>query len=162
MSTHSGAAKTMAHLIFTNLNKTLINGSIYVILNNRDETKFYKGTNVIKDFTYLHFKKPGTDVNMTKEIKDKLKNWIDNNTPKEPELFKPKIAESENKFHQIDKIKLTPKLYAIVSDSDPYDAMTYFLNNKAIAMEYVPDYKKRIVDIKNDIDSFIKKLNNFK
>lgn len=161
MDAHFGTAKTMSKLIFKNLDKSLINGDVYVILNNREETKFHKGTKVVKDFTYLQVKKSNSGVSMSNENKEKMKRWIEENTPKSPELFKPKISESDNKFHEIDKIKFSSNLYVVITDADPYDALTYFLNNKAIAMEYVSNYRKRISDIKDDVEGFIKKLKEF-
>jgi hypothetical protein len=92
LATHKGAAETVYNLINTGLPAD-INGGIYVILNNPENTilivdpktaKPYRdkrGNPVIKDFKYLVMKDPGTPAKKEIELKKQLLTWIRDNTP---------------------------------------------------------------------------------
>lgn len=119
LDTHVGASKTMWDIVGKNKIPKSINGGIYVILNNRDQTvvfkqgdkkdfrtakddknalpikttsarkylkkgdeNFKKKTIIIKDFTYLTYKKPGKSPNNDKEIYKQLFGWVTKNIPK--------------------------------------------------------------------------------
>ena len=94
LQTHVGASKTMSKLL---LGKTprQINGGVYVILNNRENTipytdadgKAIKGSGagnlVVKDFTYLTIKKPKKRPEKDSAVLRQVFNWIVNNVPKD-------------------------------------------------------------------------------
>jgi len=105
LNTHEGAAKSMWDIIGKgNLPKGL-NGGIYVILNNKQNTIFFKkddtkdyrkskdddstevrkgsgsGKTIIKDFKYLVYKKPGKKAETSARIKLQLWQWITTNIP---------------------------------------------------------------------------------
>ena len=81
-----------------------INGGIYVILNNRENTVPFvrdgkpvvdknTGDIMVKDFTYVTLKKPGKRFVKEKDIQRQLYSWIQSNVPEkalknipEPEL----------------------------------------------------------------------------
>lgn len=103
--THVGAHKTMWDIIGKGNVPKEINGGVYVILNNRENTVFYadrsnkdsattnydmaiKGSNVknakkaiIKDFKYLTFKEPGKAAKSDAKIRVQLYTWVVNNVP---------------------------------------------------------------------------------
>ena len=93
LQTHVGAHKTMWDIIGKGNVPKEVNGGIYVILNNRENTVFYKnpdekvrkgtgsGQAIIKDFKYLTFKKPGKAPETDAKIKLQLYTWITNNVP---------------------------------------------------------------------------------
>ena len=90
---HEGAATSMYEVIKGKLPKGL-NGSVRVILNNRDNTipyvdpdtkkpmKTSQGNILIKDFTYLTFKKEGKSIGPEMDVKRQLLGWIAANVPK--------------------------------------------------------------------------------
>ena len=94
LQTHVGASKTMSKLL---LGKTprQINGGVYVILNNRENTIPYTdadgraiqgsgaGNLVVKDFTYLTLKKPKKRPEKDSAVLRQVFNWIVNNVPKD-------------------------------------------------------------------------------
>ncbi len=92
LATHKGAAETVYNLINTGLPAD-VNGGIYVILNNPENTilivdpktaKPYRdkrGNPVIKDFKYLVMKEPGKPAKKEIELKKQLLTWIRDNTP---------------------------------------------------------------------------------
>jgi len=92
LATHKGAAETVYNLINTGLPSD-VNGGIYIILNNPENTvvivdprtgKPYKdkrGNPVIKDFKYLTMKEPGKPAKKEIELKKQLLTWIRDNTP---------------------------------------------------------------------------------
>jgi hypothetical protein len=92
LATHKGAAETVYSLINTGLPAD-VNGGIYVILNNPENTilivdpktsKPYRdkrGNPVIKDFKYLVMKEPGKPAKKEIELKKQLLTWIRDNTP---------------------------------------------------------------------------------
>jgi len=94
LQTHVGASKTMSKLL---LGKTprQINGGVYVILNNRENTIPYTdadgnaikgsgaGNLVVKDFTYLTLKKPKKRPEKDSNVLRQVFNWIMNNVPKD-------------------------------------------------------------------------------
>jgi dephospho-CoA kinase len=120
LDSHVGAGETMSNIIFKSLKKELIDGSVYVILNNREETKAYAPSANMRDikpseaetkagiekynqmkmiiikqkfvpgFTYIQVKKQGGPVSMDDKMKEKVQGWIDTNTPKR--FYKPKLS----------------------------------------------------------------------
>ena len=90
---HEGAATSMYDVIKGKLPKGL-NGSVRVILNNRDNTipyvdpdtkkpmKTSQGNIKVKDFTYLTFKKEGKSIGPEMNVKRQLLGWIAANVPK--------------------------------------------------------------------------------
>lgn len=92
LATHKGAAETVYNLINTGL-PIEVNGGIYIILNNPENTilivdpktsKPYRdkrGNPVIKDFKYLVMKEPGKPAKKELELKKQLLTWIRDNTP---------------------------------------------------------------------------------
>ncbi len=90
---HEGAAKSMYNVIKGKLPKGL-NGAVRVILNNRENTipyvdpetkkpmKTEQGDIIVKDFTYLTFKKEGKSMGPELGIKRQLLGWIASNVPK--------------------------------------------------------------------------------
>lgn len=92
LATHKGAAETVYSLINTGLPAD-VNGGIYVILNNPENTilivdpktaKPYRdkrGNPVIKDFKYLVMKEPNKPAKKEIELKKQLLTWIRDNTP---------------------------------------------------------------------------------
>ena len=91
---HEGAAKSMYEVIRGKLPRGL-NGAVRVILNNRENTipwvdpdtkkpmKDHKSGDVlVKDFTYLSFKKEGKTMGPELGIKRQLLGWIAANVPK--------------------------------------------------------------------------------
>lgn len=106
LQTHYGASVTMFDQIYKgNLDTSIINGGVYVILNNEDQTVFYdrkstgisadlkdagiagktKQTKVIKDFSYLTLKKPGKPFINERGVQEQLYDWIMKNVPQETE-----------------------------------------------------------------------------
>lgn len=93
LQTHVGAHKTMWEIIGRNNVPKEINGGIYVILNNRENTIFFKDesgktikttgskTPVIKDFKYLTYKEPRKSPKKDKEIHNQLASWVFDNVP---------------------------------------------------------------------------------
>ena len=90
---HEGAAKSMYDVIKGKLPRGL-NGAVRVILNNRENTipyvdpetkkpmKTEQGDIIVKDFTYLTFKKEGKSMGPESGIKKQLLGWISSNVPK--------------------------------------------------------------------------------
>lgn len=93
VQSHVGAAETMVDLIRNGLPKG-IDGTVAVVLNNKDQTVFYSdksgtpirpsdGTKppIIKDFTYLVVKRSGSSFISDHGIQEQLWNWIRSNAP---------------------------------------------------------------------------------
>ena len=91
---HEGAAKSMYEVIKGKLPRGL-NGGVRVVLNNRENTipwidpdtkkpmKDHKsGSVIVKDFTYLTFKKEGKSIGPESDVKKQLLGWIASNVPK--------------------------------------------------------------------------------
>ena len=90
---HEGAAKSMYDVIKGKLPRGL-NGAVRVILNNRENTipyvdpetkkpmKTEQGDIIVKDFTYLTFKKEGKSMGPESGVKKQLLGWISSNVPK--------------------------------------------------------------------------------
>mgnify|MGYP003115837001 FL=1 len=90
---HEGAAKSMYEVIRGKLPRGL-NGAVRVILNNRENTipyvdpeskkpmKTEQGDIIVKDFTYLTFKKEGKSMGPELGVKKQLLGWISANVPK--------------------------------------------------------------------------------
>ena len=99
LKTHKGAANTVFTLIRTGFPKE-IDGGIYVILNNPENTMFIddpktgehykdiKGRKVVGNFMYLTIKKPGKSITTDSEIKKQLYSWIQDNVPPDSLNFK--------------------------------------------------------------------------
>ena len=93
LDTHEGAANTMWDIVNKQNIPKGIDGGIYVVLNNRENTLFFtdksgkpikstgKGSLAIKDFKYLTFKKPKKSPETNAKIKLQLWAWITNNIP---------------------------------------------------------------------------------
>ena len=92
LATHAGAAQTVYNLVTTAMPPT-VQGGIYVILNNPENTIFIvdpqtgkaykdkKGNPVIKDFKYLTLKEPGKPAKKELDVKKQLLTWIKDNVP---------------------------------------------------------------------------------
>ncbi len=91
---HEGAAKSMYDVVKGKLPRGL-NGGVRVVLNNRENTipwidpdskevmKDHKsGSVLVKDFTYLTFKKEGKSIGPESDVKKQLLGWIASNVPK--------------------------------------------------------------------------------
>ena len=90
---HEGAATNMYDVVKGKLPRGL-NGSVRVILNNRDNTiawadpetkkpmKTSQGDIIVKDFTYLTFKKEGKSMGPESDVLRQLLAWISDNVPK--------------------------------------------------------------------------------
>jgi hypothetical protein len=90
---HEGAATNMYNVVKGKLPRGL-NGGVRVILNNRDNTIPYvdpetkkpmrtsQGDIIVKDFTYLTFKKEGKSIGPEADVKKQLLGWIAKNVPK--------------------------------------------------------------------------------
>jgi hypothetical protein len=97
--THEGAATNMYDVIKGKLPRGL-NGGVRVVLNNRENTIPYvdpitkkpvktrptktnpSGNLIIKDFTYLTFKKEGKTIAPEADVKKEVLGWISANVPK--------------------------------------------------------------------------------
>ena len=90
---HEGAATNMYNVVKGKLPRGL-NGGVRVILNNRENTIPYvdpetkkpmrtsQGDIIVKDFTYLIFKKEGKSIGPEADVKKQLLGWIAKNVPK--------------------------------------------------------------------------------
>jgi hypothetical protein len=90
---HEGAATNMYDVIKGKLPRGL-NGGVRVVLNNRENTipyldpktnksvKTKTGNLIIKDFTYLTFKKEGKTIAPESDVKKEVMGWIASNVPK--------------------------------------------------------------------------------
>lgn len=94
LATHAGAAQTVYNLV-TNGMPDGVQGGIYVILNNPENTIFIidpqtnkpykdkKNNSVVKDFKYLTLKEPGKPAKKELDVKKQLLMWIRDNVPPE-------------------------------------------------------------------------------
>jgi hypothetical protein len=92
LATHRGAATTVYSLVKKGI-PAEVDGGIYVILNNPENTIYIvdpktgkeyrdaKNRPVIKDFEYLQLKEPGKPVKKEIEVKKQLLTWIKDNVP---------------------------------------------------------------------------------
>lgn len=91
LQTHKGAAKTMTQIVKGDVPKN-VDGEIYVILNNTDETVPWKkdGDEVVlntkgqptpKNFTFIKLKSAGSPIISDKEALDKVAQWANDNVP---------------------------------------------------------------------------------
>jgi len=92
LATHAGAAQTVYNLVTRSMPPS-VQGGIYVILNNPENTIFIvdpqtgkaykdkKGNPVIKDFKYLTLKEPGKPAKKELDVKKQLLTWIKDNIP---------------------------------------------------------------------------------
>jgi len=92
LATHAGAAQTVYNLVTTAMPPT-VQGGVYVILNNPENTIFIvdpqtgkaykdkKGNPVIKDFKYLTLKEPEKPAKKELDVKKQLLTWIKDNVP---------------------------------------------------------------------------------
>ena len=86
LKTHEGAASTVYDIIKSK-GVQGVDGSVHVILNNRDQTIFWKRpdgtkTDVVKGFTYLTLKKEGQKFYDQGEVNQQLLDWIKDNIPR--------------------------------------------------------------------------------
>ena len=92
--THEGASTTMYNFIKHGTPRT-INGGVYIVLGGRKNTVLYtdsngkpiktgknKDTVVVKDFSYLTMKVPGSRMTKNSDLKKQAYNWILQNAPK--------------------------------------------------------------------------------
>jgi hypothetical protein len=108
LATHKGASETVYKYVSGQGRRMAINGSIHVILNNKQNTVFFepsgadrtsnmkkkgkdkdrnkmvKKTNsaVVKDFTYLTLKERGKPMTKEDKVMKQLFNWVVTNIPK--------------------------------------------------------------------------------
>lgn len=94
LQTHTGAARTVYSLIKNETPKE-IDGRVDVILNNPENTVYFKdpktgkdyrtgkGDVVVKSFAYLNVKDAGKPAKKEIDIKKQLLTWIRDNTPKD-------------------------------------------------------------------------------
>jgi dephospho-CoA kinase len=94
LQTHEGAAKTVYDAVTKGtIPRSLMDGGMYVILNNQENTVFWtdkegnrikdaSGNPVIKDFTYLTVKEPRKSISSRKEVQAQLYQWVIQNVPK--------------------------------------------------------------------------------
>ena len=92
LATHAGAAQTVYNLVTTSMPPS-VQGGVYVILNNPENTIFVvdpktnkpyrdkKDNPVIKDFKYLTLKEPGKPAKTELDVKRQLLTWIRDNVP---------------------------------------------------------------------------------
>jgi hypothetical protein len=92
LSTHVGAARTVYDLVTKSMPPS-VQGGIYVILNNKENTIYIldpktnkpyrdkKDNPVIKDFKYLVLKEPGKPAKKELDVKKQLLTWIKDNVP---------------------------------------------------------------------------------
>jgi hypothetical protein len=79
---HEGAALNFYELVHKKVNH-IINGSVYVILNNPVNTIYYGDEKtVIKDFKYLKLKDTGKSFTSKKSVMKEFYRWIVGNIPK--------------------------------------------------------------------------------
>lgn len=86
LKTHEGAAKSM-YSILSGKFKNLVDGAIYVVLNNKENTIRWKDKNgveleTIRDFKYLTVKQPGKPIESESNVKTQIFQWIVDNIPK--------------------------------------------------------------------------------
>ena len=91
-ATHVGAAQTIYNLVINGMPDG-VQGGIYVILNNKENTIYIldpktnepyrdkKDNPVIKDFKYLTLKEPGKPAKTELDLKKQLLTWIRDNVP---------------------------------------------------------------------------------
>jgi hypothetical protein len=96
LATHKGASETVYKYVTGQGRRMAINGSIHVILNNKQNTVFFepsgadrtskisgkKNSAVVKDFTYLTLKKRGKPMTKEDKVMKQLFNWVVTNIPK--------------------------------------------------------------------------------
>lgn len=94
LKTHIGAANTMSEIAFKNaVSRSMVDGGIYVVLNNRNNTIVYTDKNGkmlkngkvdmhVKDFTYMQLKRPGKAPESKEGVLGQLKGWIEANAPR--------------------------------------------------------------------------------
>jgi len=92
LATHKGAAQTVYNLVSKGI-PAEVDGGIYVILNNPENTIYIvdpktgkeyrdsKNKPVIKDFEYLQLKEPNKPIKKEVEVKKQLLTWIRDNVP---------------------------------------------------------------------------------
>ena len=92
LKTHKGAAQTVFKLVKTGFPRE-VDGGVYVILNNPQNTMFIvdpktgkhykdiKGNKVVGNFMYLTMKKPGKAMTTDADIRKQLYTWIKDNVP---------------------------------------------------------------------------------
>lgn len=86
LATHDGAAKTMWNIIKNRKLPDNMDGEVRIVLNNRENTTFSgqknsKGERIVVGFTYMTIKKAGKQFMTTKEVDDRLKDWVKSNIP---------------------------------------------------------------------------------
>jgi len=92
LQTHEGAARTVLDLVKKGLPNE-VDGSLYVILNNRENTTYFTdssgkeiknsrfGKPTVKNFLYLTLKKSGKPIVNDLAVKRQLYAWVINNVP---------------------------------------------------------------------------------
>jgi hypothetical protein len=80
--THRGAAETIPQIIKGFRKIDNLDGDYYVILNNRENTKFHADGKTVSRFEYIRLKKSGEAVSNDKQLIDKFDSWVEENIPK--------------------------------------------------------------------------------
>lgn len=82
IETHRGATQTLQKIVDGQLSSSIADGAINVILNNPENTEFYKGSkNTVKNFTYINLKKSSQPIKDNEEIISTIEKWIKTNAP---------------------------------------------------------------------------------
>jgi hypothetical protein len=95
LATHKGASETVYKYVTGAGKRMAINGSIHVILNNKQNTIFFepsgadrtskisgkKNSAVVQDFTYLTLKERGKPMTSEDKVMKQLYYWVVNNIP---------------------------------------------------------------------------------
>ena len=81
LCTHRGATATFQKILKGSLNN-YVDGAINIVLNNPEETDFYTGTKIVKDFSYINIKKEGKPIKQDKQLLATIENWLRNNAPR--------------------------------------------------------------------------------
>ena len=85
IETHTGAARTMLSIVKGAIPRAL-NGRVTVVLNNNDQTIFYKDaegkdTKLVKGFTSIDVKKEGASFSKDAYVQGKIYDWVKKNAP---------------------------------------------------------------------------------
>lgn len=102
LKAHTGTAREMSEFLFKNtLDRSLVDGEMFIVLNNTEETKLWpasasalaqaaakglspdKAYRAVQGFTYTKVKKVGKPVEFGPEQEATVRMWIDQNTPRE-------------------------------------------------------------------------------
>lgn len=96
--THEGAFETVFFKMILGGLPFEIDGSVAVILNNRENTIFYQGPNgstalnqslrpVVERFSYVNLKEPGMRLNAESDVYAKFVGWVLDNVPRTAKIL---------------------------------------------------------------------------